>query len=113
MATGIEAARELAPRAAELAGASERARRLPAELSDAIAAAGLYRMCVPEALGGGEAPPGELLACVEALAEGDAAAGWCVAVCATAGMLAAYLDDEFAGEGFGDPGAVAGGVFAP
>ena len=33
------------------------------------------------------------------LAAGDGAAGWCVAVCATAGMLAAYLEPEAGGGG--------------
>lgn len=112
-ATTLAAARELAPRAAELAGEGERRRRLPAELSAEIAAAGLYRLCIPKRLGGAQAPPAELLAAVEALAAGDGAAGWCVAVCATAGMLAAYLEPETAAEIYGDPLAVAGGVFAP
>lgn len=111
--THVEAARELAPRAAAAAAAAERARRLPAELSAAIAEAGLYRLCVPARLGGAEAPPADLLGAVEALAAGDGAAGWCVAVCATAGMLAAYLDADAAGEVYGDPLGVAGGVFAP
>ena len=70
-------------------------------------------LCVPASLGGGEAPPRELLGAIEALATGDGAAGWCVAVCATAGMLAAYLEPERAAEVYGNPDAVAGGVFAP
>ena len=64
-------------------------------------------------LDGGEAPPADLLGAVEVLASADAAAGWCVAVCATSGMLAAYLDHEAAGAVFGEPAGVAGGVFAP
>src|SRR5262245_51387898 len=96
MTSPLEAARELAPRAAELAAEAEEARRLPAALSEELGAAGLYRLCVPGSLGGGEAPPQELLGAVEELARGDAAAGWCVAVCATAGMLAAYLEPEAA-----------------
>jgi alkylation response protein AidB-like acyl-CoA dehydrogenase len=111
--SAIEAARELAPQARELAPDGERERRLPASFSEQIAAAGLYRLCVPASVGGGEAPPAELLGAVEALAEGDAAAGWCVAVCATAGMLGAYLEPEAAAEVFGDATTVAGGVFAP
>jgi alkylation response protein AidB-like acyl-CoA dehydrogenase len=113
MAAGTEAARELAPVARELAADAERERRLPAELSAQIADAGLYRLCVPASLGGGEAPPAELLGAVEALAEGDTAAGWCVAVCATAGMLGAYLEPDAAAEVYGDPAGVVGGVFAP
>ena len=109
----LEAALELAPRAAELAPEAERERRVGAAFSSELAAAGLYRACVPASLGGGEAPPRELLGAIEALATGDGAAGWCVAVCATAGMLAAYLEPERAAEVYGDPDAVAGGVFAP
>jgi alkylation response protein AidB-like acyl-CoA dehydrogenase len=108
-----EAARRIAKRAAARAAESESARRLPADLSAEIAAAGLYRLCVPAALGGSESPPQTLLEVVEELARGDGAAGWCVAVCATSGMLAAYLDDEPAREVFGDPATVTGGVFAP
>src|SRR5215218_11432260 len=113
MEAGTNPARELAPLAREFAARAERERRLPAELSKQIADAGLYRLCVPASLGGGEAPPAELLGAVEALAEGDAAAGWCVAVCATAGMLGAYLEPDAAADVYGDPGGVVGGVFAP
>ncbi len=108
-----EAAQRLAPRARELANEAERERRLPASLSTEIAEAGLYRLCVPASLGGGEAEPTELLAVAEALAKGDAAAGWCVAVCATAGMLGAYLEPDHARAVYGDPTSVVGGVFAP
>lgn len=104
---------ELAVRAAELAPVTERERRLPAELSNALADAGLYRLCVPAALGGAEAEPVELVEAVETLAAGDGSAGWCLAVCATAGMLAAYLPEAEAGEVFGDATSVTGGVFAP
>ena len=109
----LAAARALAGQAAELAPRCEQERRLAPELNRAIAEAGLYRLCVPATLGGGEAPPRVLVEAVEALAKGDAAAGWCVAVCATAGVLAGYLGDGAAQEVFGDPLAVAGGVFAP
>ena len=109
----VAAARELAPMAADLAGEAERRRSLAPKLSAAIADAGLYRLCVPRSVGGGEAPPAELLESVEALARGDGAAGWCVAVCATAGMLGAYIDPDAAAEVYGDPTRVVGGVFAP
>lgn len=109
----VAAARSLVPRAAGLAERGERERRLPAELSEAIAEAGLYRLCVPASLGGGEAHPRVLVEAVEALARGDAAAGWCVAVCATSGMLAAYLREDVAREVYGDRASVVGGVFAP
>ena len=46
---------ELRERAPEV----EEARRLPRDLSDRFAQAGLYRMCVPEVYGGLELPPAE------------------------------------------------------
>ncbi|MDP9189727.1 MAG: acyl-CoA dehydrogenase family protein, partial [Actinomycetota bacterium] len=108
-----DAARALAPRAAELADVTELSRRLPAELVEAISAAGLFRMLVPAEAGGGEAEPAELVAAVSELARGDGSAGWCLAVAATSGMLAAYLPLEAAREVFGEETSVAGGVFAP
>jgi alkylation response protein AidB-like acyl-CoA dehydrogenase len=99
--------------AGELAAEAEAERRLSAEFSGLLAEAGLYRLCVPASLGGGEAAPAELLRAVEALAEGDAAVGWCVAVCATSGMLGAYLEPEAAADVYSDPAGVVGGVFAP
>lgn len=73
----------------------------------------MFRLCVPAALGGAEAEPRVLVECVETIARGDASAGWCVAVCATSGLLAGYLADDAAREIFGRPEAIVGGVFAP
>ena len=109
----IEAARALAPRAAEVAADAERARRLPSELVAAIAEAGLFRMVTPRAVGGLEVEPATLVEAIEVLAAGDGATAWCVAVNATSGMLGAYLPAEDARAVFGDPLAIAGGVFAP
>ncbi|TML98754.1 MAG: hypothetical protein E6G10_21890 [Actinobacteria bacterium] len=113
MSDPVAAARALAPVAAEHAAAAERARRLPAPLVASLAEAGLFRLCVPAATGGLEAHPAVLVQAVEALARGDGAAGWCVAIGATSGLLAAYLPVERAREVFAEPSAIAGGVFAP
>ncbi len=113
LADPVGEAERLAPLAAESAAQAERERRLPRELVDAISASGLFRMLVPGELGGGEVTPAQMVGAVEALAYGDGAAGWCLAVSATSGMLAAYLPTEHAREVYGDPRGVAGGVFAP
>ena len=107
------AARQLAPMARGAALEAERERRLPAPLVTAISEAGLFRMLVPRELGGGEATPAQLIEAVETLASGDGAAGWCLAVLSTSGMLAAYLPEEQAREVYGDPLGIAGGVFNP
>ncbi len=109
----VEAARALAPLLRAHSEDGERNRKLPAEIADALAAGGFFRMLVPASLGGGESDPATFVATVEELSRADAAAGWCIAACATSGMVAAYLDEAAAREVFGDPRSVSGGVFAP
>ena len=75
--------------------------------------AGLFRMLVPAGIGGGETEPAEAIAAIEAIAEADAAAGWVVAVCSTAGLIAARLDEPVAREIAGRADSVSCGVFAP
>ncbi|MBW8840551.1 MAG: acyl-CoA dehydrogenase family protein [Sphingomonadales bacterium] len=109
-ATGLAA---LLPVIAAQASAIEEQRRLPAQLAAALAEQGLFRMLVPRALGGGELTPLDMLDVIEGLATADGSVAWCVMVCATTGMLAAYLDQEAAHEIFGSPAAIVGGVAAP
>src|SRR6188472_405305 len=109
----VEAARRLAPTAAELAPEAEQRRQLAEPLVTALGEAGLFRLCVPAAAGGLEAHPGTLTAAVQALAAGDAAAAWCVAVGATSGLLTGYLPEESARAIHAGPATMIAGVFAP
>ena len=109
----VEAAAGLAPRVAELAEEGERERRLPAELVEGFRAAGLFSMGVPAELGGGEIPVLEFVEAIETVARADAAAGWCVMIQATSGVVGAYLSDDAAAEVFAGRDAVLGGVYAP
>jgi indole-3-acetate monooxygenase len=68
---------------------------------------------VPAGLGGLQAEPATGVSVVETLARADGAAGWCVAIAATSGLLAAYLDQDAARAPYGSPGAMVAGVFAP
>lgn len=95
------------------ASAMEEQRHLPASLAATLGQHGLFRMLVPRGLGGGELAPLEVLDIVERLATADGSVAWCVMVCATTGMLAAYLKEETAAEIFGAPDAIVGGVAAP
>jgi indole-3-acetate monooxygenase len=99
--------------AAQLAAPAEHERRLAPELVASISQAGLFRLCVPTAIGGLEAHPAVLIECVEALARGDGSAGWCLAIAATSGLLAGYLPEAAGREIYGRPEAIVGGVFAP
>ena len=113
MSAMLDGARELAPLIREHAAAGEAARRLDPAVVAALRDAGLFRICVPAALGGAELDPASMFAAIEAVAEADGAAGWCVAVSATAGLLAAYLEEPAAREIAGGSESVSCGVFAP
>ena len=112
-ATLLEAAAALAPRIRPQAESIEAARRLPAVVVDELARAGLFRMLVPRALGGGEVTPATMIRAIETIARADSAAGWCVMVGATTGMMSAFLEEDAAREVFADPLGIMSGVFAP
>jgi alkylation response protein AidB-like acyl-CoA dehydrogenase len=107
------AAEELSALARELAPAIEANRQLPDELLGGLRASGLFRAGGPASLGAPEAPPAVTLRCAEAVARGDASAGWCVSIAATSSLLAGWLKPEGGAEMFGDPENVAAGVWAP
>jgi alkylation response protein AidB-like acyl-CoA dehydrogenase len=109
----VEQARRIAALARERAAEGERERKLSGDLVEALIEAGFFRLCVPASVGGGEADTATTVEVCEELARGDAAAGWCIAVMSTAGMLAAYIPEAAAREVYGDAGSVVGGVFAP
>lgn len=102
-------AQSLKGRNAEIEGL----RRLPTDIVGSLAEAGLFRLLVPKAYGGGQAHPLTLFETVETMAKGDAAVAWCLMIAATTGVTAAYLPPEEAKIVFGDPLTVTGGVFAP
>ena len=113
-AAGLDAAAQrIAALAGELAPETERTRTLPPALVQELRACGLLRACAPAALGAPQAPPALVLRCAETIARGDASAGWCVSIAATSSLLSAYLPADGTAEVFGDPHAVAAGVWAP
>jgi alkylation response protein AidB-like acyl-CoA dehydrogenase len=110
----LDAAEALVPLVRAHADEGERERRLPEVVAAALARAGVFRLCVPRALGGIEAAPQVLIRVLETIATADGAAGWCAMIGATSGVVSAYLPDEAAAEMYGrDPLTISGGVFAP
>lgn len=109
----VDLAVDVAAVAAAHAEDTEAGRRLAAPVVDALRGAGLLRLCVPAAYGGLEAHPSVLVDCIEAVAQGDGAAGWCLMIGATTGAAAAWLPAAGAREVYDDPAVVTGGVVAP
>ena len=101
---------ELRDRAAEI----ETTRQLPQDIANRFAVAGFYRMAVPEALGGLEVSPQEISSVIDALAQADGSAAWCVMIGSTTGLTAAYLEPDAAKRIYGEtPETITAGVFAP
>lgn len=109
----LTAARAFAPELASRAAEMDEVRRLPADLAARLAEAGFFRLVTPASLGGLEASPRRIVETIEALAEANASAGWCVMIGATTALNAAYMNHETAASIYSDPEIITGGVFAP
>jgi indole-3-acetate monooxygenase len=88
-------------------------RRLPEELVALLGDSGLLRAGAPAEVRGLELPPGIALRCAEAVARGNASAGWCVSIAITSSLLVAYMPASSRDELFGEGRGVAAGVWAP
>lgn len=109
----LDAARALQSELSQRAAEMEEVRRLPADLARKLAEGGLFRMVTPSKFGGLECSPRQIVDAVEAVAEANASAGWCVMIGATTAMNAAYMEPDIAAEIYKDPLTITGGVFAP
>jgi alkylation response protein AidB-like acyl-CoA dehydrogenase len=107
----LESIVRLIPRIRTRSDEIERLRRLPLDLVDELARAGVFRLLVPRALGGHDVP--SLLAAIEEVSAADGSTGWCAMIGATSGLVAGYLEPAVARDLYGGAGAISGGAFAP
>ncbi|MFE1442272.1 acyl-CoA dehydrogenase family protein [Streptomyces sp. NPDC058739] len=96
----LAAAKALAPRLRERAAEIEQNRRLPSDVVELIRATGAFRMGFSRAWGGPELTSVEQTEVVEALAYGDASAGWAAMIGMDSGLYASFLDETVAKEMF-------------
>ncbi len=109
----IERAQALAPLIAREADEIERTRRLTEPVVSALIDNGLYRVLLPQSLGGAEAPPEVFMQILEEIAKADASTAWCLGQCNVCSMTAAYIDPDAANEIFNKPpGILAWGAVA-
>ena len=109
----ITAAQALAPELSARAAEMDAARRLPADVASAMAAAGLFRAITPQSLGGMESSPAVFMAMLETLGIANASASWCAMIACTSTLAAAHLPPDIAAKIFSDPEMIAAGIFAP
>lgn len=100
-----EAIAALAPAVAELRAQFDRDRRLPSAMFAALASAGLFRLWLPEAVGGPELPPLEFMAVVEQVAALDGSLGWIVGNGAGMSRAGGYVPEPVTRRWFSDAGA--------
>jgi alkylation response protein AidB-like acyl-CoA dehydrogenase len=89
----VHAARDLIPTLRAHGAAIDQARSMPPPVLDGMRSAGVFRMFVPCALGGAQVDLQTFVEIVEAVAEGDGAAGWNAASNAVVVMRALTLPD--------------------
>ncbi len=97
----IARARGLIPLLRSAASRIDEARELPLDVLDAMHDAGLFKLLLPRAYGGFELKPIDYIQCVEAIAEGDASAAWCMNQGSGCSMASAYVAPAVAMEVWG------------
>jgi alkylation response protein AidB-like acyl-CoA dehydrogenase len=105
MAGYVEAVQRLAPLIADHRHSFDQQRRLPNVVFEAMAGAGLFRLWLPEKLGGPELSPFEFMTVVEAASALDGSVGWLVGNGAGMSRIGGYLPEAVARDWFSDPQA--------
>jgi indole-3-acetate monooxygenase len=111
---GIFAAvQSIEPLISDLRDQMEAQRRMPAPLVQAMMEAGVFRMAVPRAYGGGELDPMTQVRVVEELSRMEGSVGWLAMIGAAGGTMAAFLDPPVAQRLFGNVDSVFAGQLRP
>jgi indole-3-acetate monooxygenase len=100
----VQASRALAPQIQAAADEIEARRQLPAEIVDALYAAGLFTMLLPRSLGGAELDLPTFVRAIEQLARADGSVAWCVGQANGLCNYMAYADPATARSLFGHDG---------
>ncbi len=109
----LATAQSLEPLIVETRDRMEAERRMPPELSRAMMEAGIFRMAVPRAYGGGEFDPMTQVRVVEELSRMEGSVGWLAMIAIAGGPMAAFLDPPVAQRLFGTVDSVFAGQLRP
>ena len=90
----IAAVEALLPEVAERGDEIEKCRALPEDLAAKLKQAGAFRLLIPAAFAGAEAPFEQFMALIEKLAEADASTAWCVNQAAVIGTTSLWLPEH-------------------
>lgn len=113
MSTVLEEVRRIGPKIAARSDEIEHNRGLPSDVVELLKPSGVFRMYVPDDLGGPGVTAWESLEVLEELGYHDGATGWCAMIGSTTSLMSSILPDPHAGEVFGDPDGIGGGFAMP
>jgi alkylation response protein AidB-like acyl-CoA dehydrogenase len=109
----LDAVRALEPVIRKHSDEAEQNHRLSQPVVHAMASAGLFRMWVPQTLGGLEVDPLTFYRVVEEVSRVDGSTGWCLFIGGATVVMGAYLGDRAAEDVYGrDPLNVVAGSIA-
>jgi alkylation response protein AidB-like acyl-CoA dehydrogenase len=98
----LDALQGMAPLLHERRDAFDKLRRLPDDVFDALADAGLFRLWLPKAVGGPELSPFEFMRVIEAASALDGSVGWLIGNGGGMSRVGGYVDRAVAREWFSD-----------
>jgi len=98
----VAAAKSLAPVILAAHDEGEQIRRVPPEVAEVLAAAGLLQMFLPRSMGGPELAPLTVFRAIEKISKADGSIGWCamiaIDVSFAMGWLSAEVGRQFCGQ---------------
>jgi indole-3-acetate monooxygenase len=102
-ASVVAAANELVPLIRAHQEHAEQLRRQPPEVAEALAAAGLLQMYLPQSMGGPECPPLTAFCAIETLSRADGSTGWCAMIASSLSAFMGWMPAELGALLAGDP----------
>jgi indole-3-acetate monooxygenase len=99
----VTAARNLAPHILAAREEGERSRRVPREIANALAQAGLLQMYLPRPMGGSELAPLTVFQAIEELSRADGSVGWCAMIATDISLFAGWLSTDVGRHFCGEP----------
>jgi alkylation response protein AidB-like acyl-CoA dehydrogenase len=109
----LSRARALAPQLRARSAEIEQHRRLPADVVELLRDTGVFRMGFSRRWGGPELTSAQQTEVIEALAYGDASAGWCAMIGMDTGLYASFLDEADVKEMFPSLDMITAGLLFP
>jgi alkylation response protein AidB-like acyl-CoA dehydrogenase len=98
----LDAIKQIAPRICQRRDEFDKLRRLPDEIFEALADAGLFRLWLPRAVGGPELSPFQFMTVVEAMSALDGSVGWIIGNGGGMSRVGGYVGRDVARAWFAD-----------